>query len=255
MRNRYSILSGIIGVLALTACHTQRHQVVDTSRDRLLVDARYDARPDAEATAFLAPYRQKVDSLMSPVVGYTGEYMEKAQPEGKLSNLLCDILMWGARFYQEQPDFSVYNMGGIRAALAEGAVTWGDIVDVAPFENKICFLTLTGEETMELFRQVVRRGGEGVSHGVALVMTADGQLVSARLGGKEIDPQGFYRVATLDYLAQGNDGLKALGKGHDVNSPQDEQSNVRYIIREYFKQQTAEGKKVGSRLEGRITIQ
>ena len=31
-------------------------------------------------------------------------------------------------------------MGGIRAALAKGKQTVGDVNDMAPFENKICFL-------------------------------------------------------------------------------------------------------------------
>ena len=32
----------------------------------------------------------------------------------------------------------MYNKGGIRADLTKGDVTYGDILDVAPFENKIC---------------------------------------------------------------------------------------------------------------------
>ena len=43
-------------------------KLANISGTRVLVDSRYDAQPDAEATAFLKPYSAKVDSLMSPVV-------------------------------------------------------------------------------------------------------------------------------------------------------------------------------------------
>ena len=73
--------------------------------------------------AFLLPYKHQVDSLMSPVVGEVSEYMSARKPESTLSNLLADILLWGGKNYQESPDFAVYNMGGIRAAFAQGDVT------------------------------------------------------------------------------------------------------------------------------------
>ena len=69
-------------------------KLANISGTRVLVDSRYDAQPDAEATAFLKPYSAKVDSLMSPVVGQTARYMASKRPESELSNLLPDILIW-----------------------------------------------------------------------------------------------------------------------------------------------------------------
>lgn len=249
------LLPAILGLsLAATSCHT--HQTLSSvSLSRIVVDSRYDARPNAQATAFVTPYSHQVDSLMRPVVGRVARYMAKSRPESTLSNLLSDILLHSAQAYGEQPAFAVYNMGGIRAALAEGEVDLGDVLDVAPFENKICFLTLTGQQVTELFTQIARRGGEGVSHGVQLVITHDGQLRSARLNGEEIEPGKAYRVVTLDYLAQGNDQLTAFKRATDVKSPEGKDNNVREIIARYFKQQTARGIVVDSQVEGRITIE
>ena len=247
-------LAGLSMMMLLTAC-TTHYQLTDVSRSRILVDRRYDAAPDAQATAFLAPYKQKVDEVMSPVVGRVAHDMAADRPESDLSNLLPDIFVHMAKRYNEQPDFAVYNMGGIRAALSKGDVTYGDVLDVAPFENKICFLTLTGEKVLELFAQIAKRGGEGVSKGVQLVITKDGQLVSARLHGKEIDPQANYRVTTIDYLAQGNDGLVAFKSGTNLNSPKDDQNNARYVIRDYFKEMLQNGQVVDSKVEGRIVVE
>jgi len=192
---------------------------------------------------------------MGPVLGVVARDMAAVRPESDLSNLLPDILVYMAKDYNETPDFGVYNIGGIRAALSKGQVTYGDVLDVAPFENKICFLTLTGENVLELFSQIAKRGGEGVSHGVELVITTDGQLRSARLNGQQIVPQRKYRIATIDYLAQGNDQLTAFKKHTDLNSPQEEKNNTRYIIADYFRQMQAKGKTVDSKVEGRIKVE
>lgn len=97
-------------------------------------------------------------------------------------------------------------MGGIRASLPQGDITYGDVLNVAPFENHICFLTLSGEKTLQLFQEIAARGGEGVSHSVRMVVSKDGTLKSVTVQGVPVDPQMTYRIATLDYLAQGNDG-------------------------------------------------
>lgn len=243
-----------VAVVAMTACRSH-YQLSGVSRTRIVVDSRYDAQPDAQATAFLAPFKQKVDSVMGPVLGSVAHDMAAERPESDLSNLLPDILMYMSKNYNEKPDFGLYNIGGIRAALSKGKVTYGDVLDVAPFENKICFITLTGEKLLELFGQIAARGGEGVSHGVELVITSDGKLRSARLHGKDIDPQASYRITTIDYLAQGNDGLTAFKSGTDLNSPKDDTNNTRYIISNYFREMNAKGVVVDSKVEGRVVIE
>lgn len=242
-----------LAMMAITSC-TKHYELASIERTRILVDSRYDSQIDAKMVDFLAPYKQKVDSVMGPVVGTVAHDMEAVRPESDLSNLLPDILMWAAKEYGEQPDFGVYNIGGIRAALSKGPVTFGDVLDVAPFENKICFLTLSGEKVLELFRQIVMRGGEGVSHGVQIVATPDKKLVSARLNGEEINPQRSYRITTIDYLAQGNDQLTAFKAHTNLNSPQEEGNNSRFIIANYFKAMQKQGKVVDAKVEGRIVI-
>ena len=247
------LLLAVPSVMMLTAC-SSHYQLTDVSRTRILVDKTYDAAPDAAAAAFLAPYKEAVDSVMGPVVGEVARDMAAERPESTLSNLLPDIFMHMAQHYNEKPDFAVYNMGGIRAALSKGKVTYGDVLDVAPFENKICFLTLSGDKVLELFSQIAMRGGEGVSKGVQLVITKDGQLLSARVNGKEIDPQTSYRITTIDYLAQGNDGMPAFKSGTDLNSPKDDKNNARYVITDYFREMMKAGKAVDAKVEGRIIV-
>lgn len=244
-----------MALLTTSSAFAQKYKVAKVERTRILIDKRWDAQPDAEAAAFLAPYKSKVDSIMGPVVGTTSHDMTRHRPESELSNLLCDILVWGGKAFNEQPVFAVYNMGGIRSNLPKGKITVGDVNDMAPFENKICFLTLTGEKVTELFQQIAHRGGEGLSQAVRLVITKDGKLVSATIHGEQVDPTKTYRIATLDYLAEGNDQLVAFKSGTDVLSPKRKENNVRYIIMDYFREMQKQGKSVESKIEGRCVVE
>ncbi len=253
MNQKYPLLLLAVLLLALTGCKSQ-YQMTGISRTRVLIDNRYDAHPDLEGTKLLAPYMAEVDKSRKPIVGQLAQYMSAAKPESLLSNLLSDILVYSAAKFNEQPDFAVYNVGGIRAAMSQGDVTLGNILDVAPFENKICFLTLTGEKTLELMEQIAHRRGEGVSHGVKMQITPQGQLVSAEINGQPISKEKDYRIATLDYLSEGNDQLTAFKDKQDVVAPHEDRYNVRELIADYFRERTRKGEVVDSQIEGRIVI-
>ena len=243
----------LMSMLLLTSCK-HHYEVASMQRSRILVDSRYDAQPDQKAADFLKPYKHQVDSVMGPMVGQSARYMTAQRPEGTLSNLLADILVWAGKDYGEKPDFGIYNMGGVRADLPKGKVTYGDVLDVAPFENKISFITLKGDVLLELFGQIAKTGGEGMSRAVRLVITKDGQLVSATINGEPIDPQKEYRVTTIDYLLGGTDKMEAFKKGTNINAPKDASNNTRFIIINYFREMQKQGKEVDAKIEGRVTI-
>jgi 2',3'-cyclic-nucleotide 2'-phosphodiesterase (5'-nucleotidase family) len=258
--NHRLLFSGFLTALLMVSCAPKHYQLAGVERSRIIVDSRYDQNPDQAAAQFLAPYKRVNDSVMGPIVGQVAHNMHAKRPESDLSNLLADILIWSAKDYDEQPVFAVYNMGGIRADLTKGVVTYGDVLDVAPFENKICFTTLTGEKLMDVFREIASHGGDGVSKGVELVVKMDGkgekgELISAKLHGKEIDPQAEYRVATINYLLEGNDGIPSLRDGKDVVAPQEASNNTRFLIMNYFRDMQAKGIVVDSKVEGRIIIE
>ena len=188
---------------------------------------------------------------MGDSIGSTARFLEKGRPESILSNILTDILVWGGKFYNETPDFAVYNIGSIRASLKEGKTTRGDIINVAPFDNKICFLTIKGDKVFELFEEIARFKGEGVSHGVELTISIDGRLLSAYLNGKEIDFNREYRIATTDFLAS---TLSAFKDATNMISPQGYENIVRLIFMNYWLEQSAQGKAVDGEIEGRIVV-
>lgn len=254
MLNHRLLFSGFIAALLMSSCAPKHYQLKGVERTRIIIDSRYDQHPDEAAAAFLAPYKHVNDSVMGPIVGQVAHNMHATRPESDLSNLLADILVWTSKDYNEQPVLGIYNMGGIRADLTKGDVTYEDVLSVAPFENKIAFVTLTGEQLMMLLEQIAGRGGEGVSKGLELVINKDRQLVSARLHGQAIDPAASYRIVTLNYLLEGNDGMDALCLGSDKVSPTDKSNNVRFLLMNYFREKMAQGVVVDAQEEGRIKI-
>ena len=86
------------------------------------------------------------------------------------------------------------------------------------------------------------------------IISKDGKLLSAKLNGKDIDPEADYRVATIDYVAQGNDKLEAFKSATGMKSPSGADDNVRQVIVKYMKAKMAQGEDIDSKIEGRIII-
>lgn len=62
------LASAVLSLVASPA-FAQKYKVAKVERTRILIDKSWDAQPDAEAAKFIAPYKNKVDSIMGPVVG------------------------------------------------------------------------------------------------------------------------------------------------------------------------------------------
>lgn len=125
------------------------------------------------------------------------------------------------------------------------------MLEIAPFENRLCILSLDGRKLTELMEQIAAVGGEGIS-GARLVIMGDGRLLRAEVGGKPIDPNGIYVISTLDYLAEGNDKMYAL---KDNLSKKVTNIAVRDLIMESIRRTAAQGDKITARMEGRIVKQ
>ena len=211
-----------------------------------------DAEPDAEAVALLAPYKARMDSVMYHVVGTAEMSMDRFRPESLLSNLIADVLREAAVEVLGKPaDMGLINIGGIRNSLTEGDITTENIYEILPFENSLCVLTMKGSAMKHLFENIAVRLGEGVS-GIQLEISKDGKLLQASIAGKPVEDDRDYTVATIDYLADGNDGMTAFLQADKRECP--DGATLRGLFMKYVEKQTAAGKKVTSRMEGRVVV-
>ena len=202
--------------------------------------------------AILAEYRQKVIDIQAPVLGTAAYTIERGRPEGLMNNFEADVLRAAGDAADGQPvACAVANYGGIRNLWKKGEVTVGDVYRVFPFENCLALATLTGEQLTRLFQAIAHVGGHPVS-GAALVITPDGELVTADVQGRPIDPAAKYRVATLDYLVEGNDGMDVFREATDVAIHPE--LTIRSLVTAHIQALTAAGKPIAPALDGRITV-
>lgn len=243
----------LAGLFLFPACHSA-YRLTSVQGSRIEITSTYDDAPDQEAAALLSPYKYKVDSIMLPIIGTSEMDMTIGRPESLLSNLVADALWnYSNTLPGQKVDFAVINLGGLRSTLPKGEITFGTVYKILPFENSLCILSMKGSDVRLLFQDIARVGGQGVSH-VKLLLSKPtrAELVDATIGGEAIRDEQLYRVSTLDYLAEGNDGLGSFLKAEMRFCP--EGATVRQIFLDYVKGKTAKGEKVTSLLDGRIEI-
>ncbi len=220
---------------------------------RTEMDASMDTLPAmARAHEVLQPFRSKVDSVRKPVLGVSEVYMEAERPESPLSNFLADLYLAQASKYKlKKVDLAILNMGGIRNAMPKGDVTYGDVQDISPFNNHYCVVTLRGADLVTLFQEMAKNGGEAVSGNVRMVISPTGKVLLAKINGEIINEKRKYRIATIDYLAEGNDGMVSFKKAVKVK-----QTDVlaRDVIVDYLKSEHAAGRTVSAKKDGRVRV-
>ena len=235
-------------LLTLYPVSAQQYKVRSTKWKQLEVTSDLDNNPDSLALAIIAPYKASVDSVMSPVLGMSRVAMVPKRPESLLSNWAADVLVEGSTATGlPVADMGLVNIGGLRNNMPEGMVTCGDIILISPFENTLVVLEMKGKHMLELMRNIAAVGGEGVSSSVRMVISKDRKLISATINGEEISRKRTYTVATLDYLAEGNDKMFALKKArkrHDIGLK----------TREVLMESVIKHRIIDSKIEGRIVI-
>ena len=244
-------LYSLLLLVLFTGCKSHHYVLQGVQPQRIEVTKALDQRPLAEAEAFLAPFRSGVDRLRAPRVGESAVYMSAQRPESLLSNWVADVLVETGRRMGYQPDLGICNIGGLRAAMPQGVVRRGDILSISPFENFFTILRLKGSDVLSLFQDIAAVHGEGISSAARLVITSDGKLQSATLAGQPIDSERLYTIATLDYLADGNDKLYSLKRSVERITTQEP---VRETLMNHLRLLDEQGKKAEAKMEGRITI-
>lgn len=143
---------------------------------------------------------------LKTVIGHASKDMEKHAPESGLSNWAVDRIMYDTeRLTGRKVDFGIVNFGGIRTGLAAGDILKDDIVSMFPFRNYLCYVKLKGEDVRAIFDHMAATHVQ-VLGGVKLVVR-DKKVESLEIGGKPLDPDRYYGLATIDFLLDGGDGL------------------------------------------------
>lgn len=214
---------------------------------------------DQKIIDFVRPYKLKVDSINSKVIGKSLYDLNNSDRNGGFANLTADFgYQYGNHIADSlraagmdigRVDLTIMNVGGIRQKMTKGDITEGQIMSTYPFSNKFTIVALKGADIIEALKVGARKGGEAVSHNVRVVTDGKGGLVRVVIDGNEMDPEKTYLLGTIDYVAEGNDDLVTLANHKKIWTSSDE---VSVPILMWFRRQAELGLPIAPDLTGRF---
>lgn len=204
--------------------------------------------PDSQISEAIEAQVAIAEEGMDEIVGSSAYHLSRTNVDAQslMGNTITDAMR-----NEVKADFAFLNLGGVRADIKSGPVTYRDIFQVMPFDNMLVSFKCTGE----FLRRIIETRVEGSRHGlvvsgVNVVYSKKrpnfDRVTSLRIGGQPWDPNKIYTCATTDFLLQGNAGLTLL-----TQVPQEDiinhQINLRDAIVNYFKQHSPVKTKIDDR--------
>ncbi len=182
-------------------------------------------QPSRKVEAALRPDLRRVVRLKNERLGPSldSPFTRSLWKESSLGDYVADVMRESVPGTQ----VAFTNSGGLRADLTPGPVTYGEVYDALPFQNRLVVLHATGRELLAFFEHGVR-GEHGVlqTSGVRLRVAAPcsgkpAHVVSAVLAdGTPLEPDRTYQAVTNDFIASGGDGfgvvLRDIDRDHIV---------------------------------------
>ncbi len=185
------------------------------------------------------------------VVAHSTGRWDKGYPESELSNWLIDILIAKTEEISgKKVHMGVTNFGGIRADMPQGDVILDDLLSMFPFKNYLVYLEHKGSMIRTILEQMA--AGRFQVLGGVRVVAKDGKIESIEIDGEPLDDDKIYGVTTVSFLLNGGDGL-FLAKDA-LNMVEYHDVNVIDAVLEHVYAQTAAGKSLEYKTDGRVTI-
>jgi 5'-nucleotidase len=197
---------------------------VSAGRDGRRVESKWELIPvtdeipgKPEVAALVKQYEDLMAAQLNVGVGATSVPLDTRNEivrtqESAVGNLIADLMRAAM-----QADVALVNGGGIRgnAVTPAGDLRRGDVIKILPFANKVVKLEVSGEALRAALEsglsQVERTAGRfpqvsGIRYSFDPTRPAGSRLVSVTVGGRPLEPQARYTLATFDFIMGGGDG-------------------------------------------------
>ena len=180
---------------------------------RIQIDTPYvdQVTPDAALTAVVERYQRNFENLTSRAVATLRLPLERSGSDYALGRLIADAFRTIAR-----ADLSIVNNGGIRTGLPGGGISFGDVYQVLPFQNRLVTLRVRGE----VIRQALEHAVDGATpdaHVSGMEVWYDPRrrvgrrITKVKLeNGRDLSSGATYTLAVGDFLAAGGSGYAML---------------------------------------------
>ena len=228
---------------------------VDYEKTSVDYEAAQNYPKDASVTAVLDTIKAENETALNRVIGTSpveldGVWEHIRIGQTNLGNVITDayLLATGA-------DIAFENAGGIRASIAAGTVTYGDVINVSPYGNYVVTKKLTGAQIKEMLESsliiqknciVANDSGEwdawpndsgsylqvgGIIVRFDPAQPAGERVLSVQKDGQELDDTKEYTVAVNNYLA-GSDSYPQLANAAEIG----EYSCCEELLIQFFEQ-------------------
>lgn len=228
---------------------------VDYEKTSVDYEAAQNYPKDASVTDVLDKIKAENETALNRVIGTSpveldGVWEHIRIGQTNLGNVITDayLLATGA-------DIAFENAGGIRASIAAGTVTYGDVINVSPYGNYVVTKKLTGAQIKEMLESsltiqknciVANDSGEwdawpndsgsylqvgGIVVRFDPAQPAGARVLSVQKDGQELDDTKEYTVAVNNYLA-GSDSYPQLADAAEIG----EYSCCEELLIQFFEQ-------------------
>jgi len=152
-----------------------------------------------------------VSTITERPVARFGTELRRTGDEYGLGRLIAD-----AQRNVAKADVALVNNGGIRADVAAGLATYGDLYRVEPFQNRLMRLAVSGKVLKQALEHALTGDGPDAHVAGITVWYDPGNRAGRRIkklrlaNGKGVDDGRTYTLAVSDFLAAGGSGYTML---------------------------------------------
>ncbi len=205
-------------------------------REGVLITLMEDEFIPDEVIADTILVMQKIaEEGMNEIIGEAAIHISKgAGTQNLIGNLICEAMndYTGA-------DFAFLNLGGVRDEIMAGPVSYRNVFNVMPFDNQIVMIQVDGKFLKDIIETRVSGSRHGLRvAGINVVINRTrnnfDRVTKLLIKGEPWKADEIYKIATTDFLLQGNAGLAMLTKVTESQITHYEQS-LRDAIVEYIR--------------------
>ena len=229
-----------------------RFRIIDTA----------DVEPDPAIAARVAHYNDEMAKELDVELGSLAAPLDSTQPvvrakEGSIGNLIADAMRESVG-----AEVAIINGGSIRGNRVYAAghtLTRRDVLTELPFTNKVVMVEMTGADLMAALENGLTFAGKqsgrfpqvsGVQAVASLDAVPGNKIKSIAVGGRPLDMEALYRVATNDFIASGREGYDIFAGAKrivaETDGPLVSNAVMAYIRRH---------REVAPRAEGRLVLE
>ena len=215
---------------------------------------------DPVVGAIVRRYAEQMSKELDLVIGRTTVPLDARNTtvraaESALGNFIADVMRQAV-----DADVAMTNGGGIRtnALFPAGEIKRRDVVAWLPFGNIVVKVRIAGAAIRAALENGVSQldtlGGRfpqvsGITYSFSRSRPAGSRIISVTIGGRPLDPDAFYTVATNDFMLAGGDGYTTMKSGqviiNEAGGP---------VMATAVANAIQQAGTVSPRVEGRITI-